>query len=129
MVPDTESIVQDVQNLRQNVENLQRRLESIEKLFNQNHIERGVTLDADAADRLEHKDARDVVQPGDIFRVVISETPEQRDKPDAVGYLYGIVTFIDPNGHDLENYDVVEVAVDTVKQNAIEAGCRQLVSE
>lgn len=113
--------------VEERIEDLERRINALERLFADKVVSHVQDAQRAHEETKEKNDAREVLEEGSTHEVVVKETPEERDRMDALGYIDGIVTFIDPNGFQIRKYDKVEVMVHHVKKNCAEAGCQAVV--
>jgi len=69
----------------------------------------------------KEQDAREQIERGQTETLVVEESPREGECDRAVCYLDGIVTFVEPDGVDLERTDIVQVRISDVQKNALQA--------
>lgn len=106
-----------VEELERRVEELQDRLEALESIFSERTLDR-----EQGHTQAKKRDARTKLQPGETHQVVIDSPPgEGRDPNKAVGRVDGIVVFVDPQGTEIRENDVLKILIKDVEDNCAKA--------
>lgn len=106
-----------ITELEERVEELEEQVSALEDIFAPAIIDRQTA-------HIEAKkgDARETLTEGDVKTVKIFDPPGQGSDPDnGVGKIDGIVTFINCDGLDVEQDDVVDCRITDVLPNAAHA--------
>lgn len=111
-----------INSIEERVEELEDRMSAIEDIF------APAILDRQTA-HIEAKegDARDTLSEGDVKTIKIFDPPGQGSDPDSgVGKIDGIVTFVNCDGLNVEQDDVVHCRITNVLPNAAHAVATQM---